>query len=124
MGARERRAQDKLDKINQLIPRFLPNYPRADVGFDPIVELGLIAANPGTPLEYKIPALKELAGYMYPKMRSIEVAVDGKIDHNHRVMVVSFKDIDVNDPEQLARYEQRTLPGQLAKEIDNEHEDE
>ena len=48
--------------------------------FDPLVALAGIAVDKGTPLKLKVESLKELAQYLHPKRRAVEVSGEQTIN--------------------------------------------
>lgn len=62
---------------------------------DPISELAKIAMGPLTPLSDKISILKELAQYIAPKRKSVDVTTPS--DNNFVVTIKNFS----NDPKQV-----------------------
>mgnify|MGYP003123977409 FL=1 len=48
--------------------------------FDPLVALAGISIDKGTPLKIKVEALKELAQYLHPKRRAVEISGEQTIN--------------------------------------------
>lgn len=68
-GGRTKGVKNKLQ--TELRERIAKQFP----GYCPVEALCRIAENPITELQYKVQANKEVAQYIYPKLKSI--------DHNH-----------------------------------------
>jgi hypothetical protein len=49
----------------------------AELGCDPAAGLAAIADDPKTPIELRVSCYKELATYLYPKRKAVDLAHDG-----------------------------------------------
>jgi hypothetical protein len=56
--------------------------------FHPVEELITLALDGDTPLKERVGILKELASFVIPKVRSVEVS--GEVNHKHTVEIVRF----------------------------------
>lgn len=65
-GGRQKGSKNKLDL--ELKTRIAEKYPN----YCPVEAMCLIAIDPETELKYKLLASKEVAQYVYPKLKSIE----------------------------------------------------
>ena len=61
-------------------PRYLLNMIKKQYGedADPIAQMAAIANDPNESTRMRFDSLKELAGYIYPKLKASEVTVDDK----------------------------------------------
>jgi hypothetical protein len=58
--------------------------------YDPLVALAMLAVNPGTPLNLRVQAHAEIAGYRYPKLKSMEIALPPGSDAKITIEIKHF----------------------------------
>ena len=77
-GAKNKRSAEIEEKLTAL-------------GCDPIEGMATIAADPTASLELKLQAFKELAQYVAPKRKAVEMEIEGNGSFN--INVVRFSDL-------------------------------
>lgn len=68
--------EDLLEKIKKAVASAgIVNLDGQPIdNFDPIEQLAILAADPNLDKKLKIEALKDLAGYIHPKVKTVEIA--------------------------------------------------
>ena len=92
-------------EVQEAVRKFVPDLPR---DYDPIVELAIAGADPRLPAEMRVMANREVAGYLYHKLKAVDltVAQSGPVT----VQVVDFNSLNANmDPLQLIDAQAKVL---------------
>lgn len=86
MENRFRRLQDELRKYAEGIGLSASTVDE----YDPLIELGKLAVNPGTPLPLRLQCHSEIAQYRYPKLKSMEIALPAGSDAKITIEITHY----------------------------------
>jgi|TARA_Y100001937_G_scaffold49658_1_gene69188 hypothetical protein len=79
VGGREKGTPNKKTvELQERVKKFMQQ--QGIKNFDPLVALAGIAVDKATPLKLKVESLKELAQYLHPKRRAVEVSGEQTIN--------------------------------------------
>ena len=67
------------------------HFPDRDKEYHPVVEMALVGANPRIAADLRFQANREVAQYLYPKLKSLDVTT--RSDQPLNVTVLNFKDV-------------------------------
>lgn len=83
-------AKNRLTRYTDLVREVLEKN-----NHDPLFELVTQAKNPHIDPDLRFAINKELAQYIAPKLRAVEISAD--VEHSGEIQIVSFKDVQPED---------------------------
>jgi hypothetical protein len=98
----------KTAEIQERVKKFMEQMGVKN--FDPLMALAGIAVDKGTPLKLKVEALKEIAQYMHPKRRAVEVSGEQTINIQEKEQKIKELDDLINEMEEnKSKENQKTI---------------
>lgn len=107
IGGRQKGTPNKKTvEIQERVKKFMEQMGVKN--FDPLMALAGIAVDKATPLKLKVEALKEIAQYMHPKRRAVEVTGEQTINIQEKEKKIKELDDLINEMEENKSKENQT----------------
>jgi len=107
IGGRQKGTPNKKTaEIQERVKKFMEQMGVKN--FDPLMALAGIAVDKGTPLKLKVDALKEIAQYMHPKRRAVEISGEQTINVQEKQKKIKELDDLLNEIEDEKLKENQT----------------
>ncbi len=103
-------------EVRDAVRKYVPDLPR---DYDPVVELAIAGANPRIDPSMRVMANREVAGYLYHKLKAVDLTVANKGPVT--VVAMDFNSLGQNmNPLQLIEAQQQVK--ELVEEDDDDDE--